>query len=96
MAGERALTTTWPRWQATANDESVPIKMRAMTKMARAARAKVTTKRVPSNKEGKGGKGHGIGNKGGVQQRGAMMATEAREMATRVAGKRQQQGQWQR
>ncbi len=41
--------------------------MRAMTKMTRAARAMVTTMRVPGNKEGKGGKGHGVGNKGGVQ-----------------------------
>ncbi len=44
--------------------------MRAMTKMARAARAMVTKMRVSGNKEGKGGKGHDIGNKGGVQQRG--------------------------
>ncbi len=34
------------------------------------ARAMVTTKRVPGNREGKGGKGHGIGDEGGVQQRG--------------------------
>ncbi len=30
----------------------------------------VTTMRFPGNKEGKGGKGHGVGNEGGVQQRG--------------------------
>ncbi len=44
--------------------------MRAMTKIARAARVMVTMKRVPGNKEGKGGKGHGIGDEGGVRQRG--------------------------
>jgi hypothetical protein len=44
--------------------------MRAMTKIVRAARAMVTTKRVTGNREGKGGKGHGVGNEGGVQQRG--------------------------
>ncbi len=44
--------------------------MRATTKMVRGARAMVTTKRVPGNKEGKGGKGHGIGNKGSVQRSG--------------------------
>jgi hypothetical protein len=52
------------------NDESVRAMMRAMTKIARAARAMVTTKRVPGNREGKGGKGHGIGDEGGVQRRG--------------------------
>ncbi len=30
----------------------------------------VTVMRVAGNKEGKGGKGHDIGNKGGMQQRG--------------------------
>ncbi len=40
--------------------------MRAMTKMVRSARAQVTMMRVPSNKEGKGGKGHGVGNEGGM------------------------------
>jgi hypothetical protein len=50
-----------------ANDESVHAMMRATTNMARVARAMVTTKRVPGNKEGKGGKGHGVGNKGGMQ-----------------------------
>ncbi len=44
--------------------------MRATTKIARAARAMVTTKRVPGNREGEGGKGHGIGDEGGVQRRG--------------------------
>ncbi len=37
---------------------------------ARAARARVMAMRVPGNKEGKGGKGHGIGDEGGVQQNG--------------------------
>ncbi len=32
--------------------------------------AMVTTKRVPANREGKGGKGHGVGDEGGVQRRG--------------------------
>ncbi len=38
--------------------------------MARAARVMVTTMRALGNKEGKGGKGHGIGNKGGVRHKG--------------------------
>ncbi len=67
MAGERALTTTRPQRWATTNDESVHAMMRATTKIARAARAMVTTKRVSGNREGEGGKGHGIGNEGGVQ-----------------------------
>jgi hypothetical protein len=66
------LTTTWPRWWATANDESVRAMMRAMTKMARAARVMVTTKRVPGNREGEGGKGHGVGNERGMQRRGQL------------------------
>ncbi len=70
MAGERASTTTRPRWWAMTNDESVRAMMRATTKIARAARAMMTTKRVPGNKEGEGGKGHGIGNEGGMQRRG--------------------------
>ncbi len=41
--------------------------MRAMTKMTRAARAMVTMMRVPGNKEGEGGKGSGVDNKGGVR-----------------------------
>jgi hypothetical protein len=44
--------------------------MRATTKMGRAARAMVKTKRVPGNREGEGDKGHGIDNEGGVQRRG--------------------------
>jgi hypothetical protein len=49
--------------------------------MARVARAMVTTKRVPGNREVEGGKGHGVGDEGGVQQRGQW---------------RQQRGRWQR
>jgi hypothetical protein len=41
--------------------------MRAATKRARAARAMATAMRVAGDKEGKGGKGHGIGNEGGMQ-----------------------------
>ncbi len=41
--------------------------MRAATKRVRAARATVTAMRVVGNKEGKGGKGNGIGDKGGMQ-----------------------------
>ncbi len=70
VAGKRALTTTRPRWQVMANNESMRTMMRATTKMARVLSAMVTTKRVPGNKEGNGGKGHGVGNKGGMQQRG--------------------------
>jgi hypothetical protein len=47
--------------------------------MARATRAIVTTKRVPGNREGEGGKGHGVGDEDGVQQRGQWQ---------------QQRGQW--
>ncbi len=70
MAGERASTSTRPRRWATTNDESVSAMMRATAKIARAARVMVTMKRVPGNREGKGGKGHGVGNEGGVQRRG--------------------------
>ncbi len=62
MAGKRASTTTRPRQWATTNNKSVRAMMRETTKIARAARAMVTTKRVPGNREGKGGKGHGIGD----------------------------------
>ncbi len=67
VAGKRASATTWPQWRATANDKSMHEMMRAMTKMTRATRAMVTMKMVPGNKEGKGGKGQGIGNEGGLQ-----------------------------
>ena len=67
MAGKRASMTTRPQWRATTNDKSVHPMTRATMKMVRSARAMVTTKRVPGNKEGEGGKGHGFGNEGGVQ-----------------------------
>ncbi len=38
----------------------------AATKRERVARAMVMAMRVEGNKEGKGGMGHGVGNKGGV------------------------------
>ncbi len=41
--------------------------MRATMKRARAAWVMVTAMRVPGNKEGKGGKGHDVGNEDGVQ-----------------------------
>ena len=52
------------------NDESVQWMMRATMKKAREARAMVAAMRVVGNKEGKGSKGHDIGNMGGMQQRG--------------------------
>ncbi len=71
VAGKRALTTTaQPQRRARTNDKSVHAMMSATTKIARAARAMVTTKRMPGNKEGKGGTGHGVGNESDVQQRG--------------------------
>jgi hypothetical protein len=39
-------------------------------KEARATRVMVMVMRVAGDKEGKGGKGHGISNMGGLQQRG--------------------------
>jgi hypothetical protein len=41
--------------------------MRAATKRARAARVMVTAIRVAGDKKGKGGKGHGVRDKGGVR-----------------------------
>ncbi len=38
----------------------------AVTKRARMARAMVTATRGPVDKDGEGGTGHGVGNKGGV------------------------------
>jgi hypothetical protein len=52
------------------NDKSMQRMMRAMTKRERAARAMVMAMRVLGNKEGEGGKGHGVGNKGNVHQKG--------------------------
>jgi hypothetical protein len=39
----------------------------AVTKRARMARAMVTAMRVQVDKDGKGGTGHGVSNKGGVR-----------------------------
>ncbi len=52
------------------NNESLQRMVMAVTKMTRMARAMVTAMRVLVNEEGKGGMGHGIGNEGGMQQRG--------------------------
>jgi hypothetical protein len=41
----------------------------AVTKRARMARAMVMAMRVPVDEEGKGGTGHGVGNKGGMRRR---------------------------
>jgi hypothetical protein len=61
--------TSRPRRWATKNNEGVWRMVMAVTKRARMARAMVTATRVPVNKEGKGGTGHGV-DKGGVRQRG--------------------------
>jgi hypothetical protein len=62
--------TTPPRRWAMTNDERVRRMVMAVTKRARMARAMVTAMRVLVDKEGEGGTGHGVGNEGGVQQRG--------------------------
>ncbi len=62
--------TTWPRWWATTNKEGVQRIVMAVTKRVRMARAMVTAMRVPVNEEGEGSTGHGIGEEGGMQQRG--------------------------
>ena len=51
-------------------DESVWWMVMAVTKRARMARAMVMAMRVPVNKDGKGGTGHGVGDEGGVGRRG--------------------------
>ncbi len=70
MAGKRALMTTQPQRRAVTNNKSVWQMMRATIKRARAAEAMVMAMRMPGDKEGKGGKGLGVSNKDGVQQRG--------------------------
>ncbi len=71
MAGERASKTTQLQWQATTNGtKSMRQMMRAATERARAARVMVRMMRVVGNKEGKGSKGNGVGDEGGVQGRG--------------------------
>ncbi len=63
--------TTQPRRWATTNDESMRRMMMAATKRARVERAMVLAMRVAVNKEDKGdNKKDGVGNKGGVRQRG--------------------------
>jgi hypothetical protein len=62
--------TTRPRRWAATNNEGMRRMVMAVTKRARMARAMVTAMRVPINKEGKGGTGHGVGNEGGMRQRG--------------------------
>ncbi len=42
----------------------------AVTKRARMARAMLTAMRVPVDKDGEGGTGHGVGDEGGVRRRG--------------------------
>jgi hypothetical protein len=62
--------TTQPQQWVMTNDESVQQIVMAVTKRARMARAMVMAMRVPVNKEGKGGMGHGVSNEGGMRQRG--------------------------
>ncbi len=61
--------TTRPRRLAMTNNEGVRRMVMAVTKRARIARALVTAMRVPVDKEGKGGTGHGV-DEGGVRRRG--------------------------
>jgi hypothetical protein len=61
--------TTRPRRWTTTNNEGVQRMVMAVTKRARMVRAMVTAMRVPVNKEGKGGTGHGV-DKGGMRRRG--------------------------
>jgi hypothetical protein len=56
------------------------------TARVRAARTMAMAKMVVGNKEGKGGKANGNGNKGGRQATAAATKT-AMAMATRVVGK---------
>ncbi len=63
--------TTRPRRWATTYDESMRRMMMVATKRARVERVMVTAMRVVGDKEGKGNdKKDGIGNEGGMQQRG--------------------------
>ncbi len=64
------LITTPPCWRVTTNNKSMRWMMTAVIKRARLAWAMVMAMRVAGNKEGKGGTGHGVGNKGGMRQRG--------------------------
>ncbi len=61
--------------------------MRAVAKRARVVRAMVTAMRMVGGKEGKGSKGNGISDEGGVwRATKRAMATVARAMVTRVVG----------
>jgi hypothetical protein len=63
--------TTQPRRWAMTNNESVWRMTMAATKRARVDRAMVTEMRVVGDKEGKGDyKKNGVGDEGGMQQRG--------------------------
>ncbi len=62
--------TTRPRRWAMTNGEGVRRMVMSVTKRAGMARTMVTAMRVPVDEEGKGGTGHGIGDEGGVRQRG--------------------------
>ncbi len=70
--------TTGPQWWATTNNKGVQQTVMAVMKRARMARAMVMAMRVPVDKEGKGGTGHGVGGKGGVQQRGQWQRRQER------------------
>jgi hypothetical protein len=61
--------TTLPRRWATTNNKGMRRMVMAVMKRARMAKAMVMAMRVPVDKEGEGGMGHGI-NEGGVQQKG--------------------------
>jgi hypothetical protein len=52
------------------NDESMRQMMTSATKRARVARVFMMAMRVVGDNESKGGTGHGIGDKSGVQKRG--------------------------
>ncbi len=62
---DKAITR--PRRWATTNDEGMQRMVMAVTKRARMARVMVMAMRVPVNKEGEGGTGHGVGTEGGVR-----------------------------
>ncbi len=59
--------TTRPQWWVTTNNKGMRRMVMAVTKRARMARAMVMAMRVPVDKEGEGGTGHGVSNKGGVR-----------------------------
>jgi hypothetical protein len=69
VTGERVSTTTQPQRGARTNNESVWRIMRAATRRERVARAMMMAMRVVGKVKGGGSKGHGVGDKGGMQQR---------------------------